>query len=871
MPNGEQFPHIPLVLVRDAPPRKQDPRNIPKPLDTEVNLQNRAAHYGKIDFSVRRLLEQDRSLKEDRLENGLPIIEDQIALFLQIDERTLKIDDLRKYDIEIIAELEEGFIIGCSSDVTLSTLQKKIEKFLGGKQNDVAGLYHLDGGFGWRPEQILSPDLWERWGEIPDDEILAVDIGVACLGTAPLPEKPRPEAKRSEEQFNKSFQKWEGKHDAALQSWDELQMERSSQLRSFLSAYGFEPMDEFDETVTDDITRLPDSFTCRVKISGKCLRDVVLNFPFVFDVSSLEPTEISPTPSDAEGDERTEDTTLLPPRHGAPFVCVFDSGMQENHRLLKAAVDHDRSRSWIGPPADTADYVSPGGHGTRVAGAILYPLVVPSGGEWQASCWLQNIRVLDDQNRMPTSLFPPKIIRDTVNELYSGETKTRLYNHSIATTVPCRLQKMSAWAAEIDYQSWQYDVLFVLAAGNVSRSGYGPAIKIGISDHLAAGRVYPGYLLEKSCRLANPAQSLQAITVGSIAIGEEIGLWNSFSRQGEPSSFSRTGPGIWNVIKPEVVEFGGDWAFDNGSPPSLVCRPALAPQLIRSTLDGGPSVASDDLGTSFAAPKVAHILAAIQQTFPDASTLLYRALLIQSARWPEWTTTWEPQSVIRHIGYGLPDKLRATENDSFRATFISDGRWVSSKQIHLYEVSIPDELRRPGDSFNIRVEITLSFKAQPRRTRRSNRGYLSTWLDWTTSKLGESSSSFMNRTISMAEEEQDSGMSGGRGEVGADPPVAGTVIQWTIREREDWGEVKGFTRSAGTVQKDWTVLLSNQLSESFYIAVIGHPGWNQSGDDQAPYALAVTFEAVDQDVEIYQSMLQVNQQISQLELENRQP
>ncbi|MHB1955606.1 MAG: hypothetical protein ACYCOU_17870 [Sulfobacillus sp.] len=226
MPNGEQFPHIPLVLVRDAPPRKPERRKIPKPLNTEENLQNRTAHYGKIDFSVRRLLEQDRSLKEDRLENGLPIIEDQIALFLQIDERTLKIDDLRKYDIEIIAELEEGFIIGCSSDVTLSTLQKKIEKFLGGKQNDVAGLYHLDGGFGWRPEQILSPDLWERWGEIPDDEILAVDIGVACLGTAPLPEKPRPEAKRSEEQFNKSFQKWEGKHDAALQSWDDARLER---------------------------------------------------------------------------------------------------------------------------------------------------------------------------------------------------------------------------------------------------------------------------------------------------------------------------------------------------------------------------------------------------------------------------------------------------------------------------------------------------------------------------------------------------------------------------------------------------------------------------------------------------------------------
>lgn len=370
--------------------------------------------------------------------------------------------------------------------------------------------------------------------------------------------------------------------------------------------------------------------------------------------------------------------------------------------------------------------------------------------------------------------------------------------------------------------------------------------------------------------MANPSQSLQAITVGSIAIDEEAGLWNSFAKRSEPSSFSRTGPGIWGVIKPEVVEYGGDWAFDQGNPPSLACRSALAPLLVRSTLHGGPSVARDGLGTSFAAPKITHILAAIQHTFPGATTLLYRALLIQSALWPKWAADREPHEVIRHIGYGLPDKRRATENDPFRATFISDGRQISPKKIHLYEVRIPDEMRRPGDSFDIKVEITLSFKAQPRRTRRSNRGYLSTWLDWATSKLGESSFSFINRTVSMVEEEQDVEVLANGRDTSEESSIAGIVIPWTIRERSDWGDVKGFTRSAGTVQKDWAVISSNQLAESFYIAVVGHPGWDQSGNDQVPYALAVTFEAVDQDVEIYQSMVRINQQIGQLEVEVRQ-
>ena len=91
------------------------------------------------------------------------------------------------------------------------------------------------------------------------------------------------------------------------------------------------------------------------------------------------------------------------------------------------------------------------------------------------------------------------------------------------------------------------------------------------------------------------------------------------------------------------------------------------------------------------------------------------------------------------------------------------------------------------------------------------------------------------------------------------------MIQWTIRERSDWGEIKGFSRNAGTIQKDWTVIPSHQLSKSFCIAVLSHNGWDKSMNDKLPYALAVSFEAVDQDIEIYQSMLQVNQLETELQ------
>jgi hypothetical protein len=117
---------------------------------------------------------------------------------------------------------------------------------------------------------------------------------------------------------------------------------------------------------------------------------------------------------------------------------------------------------------------------------------------------------------------------------------------------------MSAWAAEIDALSEKYDILIIQSAGNLTFSG--PVTQPGIRDHLRAGRDYPAYLLEPSSRVANPAQSLQALTVGSVAYGDlRNEFWRTFAAaDGAPSAFSRTGPSLWDAIKPEVVEYGGD-------------------------------------------------------------------------------------------------------------------------------------------------------------------------------------------------------------------------------------------------------------------------------------------------------------------------
>ena len=344
--------------------------------------------------------------------------------------------------------------------------------------------------------------------------------------------------------------------------------------------------------------------------------------------------------------------------------------------------------------------------------------------------------------------------------------------------------------------------------------------------------------------LVNPAQSFQALTVGSVGYGvyENAG-WQSFaSQRGAPSAFSRSGLGIWESIKPEVVEFGGDYLRTAGDKPD-VSAPSHAkecyPPLVRSTLHGGPAFDRDDVGTSYATPKVTRIAAGLQTVLPEESCLLYRALIVQSARWPDWARGLPPNeqtALMARIGYGVPDMKRATMNTDYRTTFITTGdQEIKPGGCHVYQVPIPEEIRRAGFDYDILVEVTLSYAAEPRRTRRTHRGYLSTWLDWQSNRKDERLESFVSRIV----KDDD------------DVIREGTSFSWTISSSSNTGQIADVRRSIGTVQKDWAYIRSNALPEDFCIAVRGHKGWSKDPDNTANYTLAVTFEIVNEEIAIY--------------------
>lgn len=837
------FPHLKIEHVLAGKKRTSgfpSKRTIPE--TTQRNLNDRKGHAQRLQDRVDAIRKEWQATVAQRQAQGLPALPTSVPVFLSVDLSNLNIDRLENgYGIEVLSVEPDGLIIGASSEGDdFPKLKKKIELFLaeqGQSKDQAAKLWDIHTGEKWRVEHILSEDLARKWPKIADDEVLIVDVSIAC--SVEVSELPGRDNKNdeTEEHFQERLKNWRERKEQAEARRDALMDERFEQLKAFVGDYA--------GTTYESYADCGDSFEARVEIRGKGLRDLVINYPYLFDVTEFDPYKIPIS----EGDEEDHPPVdFIAPLSDAPKVCIIDSGIAEGHRYLKDAILPERSKSYIERDPSTADVARKGGHGTRVAGAVLFGNTIPDSGSHRHHCWIASARVLDQLNGvpvMPKSLYPPVVLKRIAEDF----ADIKIFNLSVNANRPHVLKHMSAWSHTLDRLHFEEDRVFIVSGGNIDRYGRDPFYP-GIADHIAAGRSYPHYLKEPAARLTNPAYSAFALTVGSLAIDTYADAdRQSLTGRDELSSFSRSGPGIWNMIKPDVVEYSGDYIIErttDGSPPNVANHAAVTSPTVRIPGDGSGAVGRDQVGTSFAAPKVARLAARILSEWPDASGSFIRGLIAHSARWPTIDREVAPVDRLRMIGYGLPSEERILGNTPSRITFVADGS-IGPRSAHIYTVRIPDELSGPGDTYEYLLEVTLAFKARSRRTRQGTKSYLSSWVDWVSSKLtGESDETFKNRVAeySALEESDD--------ETGEGLKEESETIKWTIRERNDWGPVKGMKRNDSTLQKDWASLKSYELPDHLSIAVVGHKGWEKDYLlEEAPYALFVSIECLTPEIEVY--------------------
>ena len=162
-----RFPHIELQFTTQG--RAESPRSFPREKNpiTQAKLGDRGGHGSTLKSSASSIVSGWQEQLEERRQEKKPELPEAVPLILQIDPTAFDAEELRKFGIEVIAELEDGYIIGASADPQLTKLEQKIEQFISSVTGggSIPAIWEILDKMR-RPEYILSPELQEQWEQI---------------------------------------------------------------------------------------------------------------------------------------------------------------------------------------------------------------------------------------------------------------------------------------------------------------------------------------------------------------------------------------------------------------------------------------------------------------------------------------------------------------------------------------------------------------------------------------------------------------------------------------------------------------------------------------------------------------------------------
>jgi len=416
----------------------------------------------------------------------------------------------------------------------------------------------------------------------------------------------------------------------------------------------------------------------------------------------------------------------------APGIVVLDSGVMSNHPLIRPALGDaevfpPRMRAKITGGAEDGD-TADGGHGTKVCGIAIYGDVEACirTGEFQPKVRLYSGRVLDDNCEYDDESLVETQLEEAIDYFISNYPECKVINLSLGDEKLYYRpgQKQFRLASKIDELALKYkdqNIVFTVSAGNYR---YQPANPEDLKTE------YPNYLLDNAdARIIDPATSAIALTVGSLSLGnvpfdaqrypEDVCISIADTVK-YPSPFTRTGLGPDGIIKPEVVEFGGDYALNRRNP-NRHTDPGLGrPTLGRDFAPPESRLFTTGIGTSYSSPSVANIAARLFDRFPGATSNLIRALIVDSARIPNARPTrlrGKPTDldVVRVYGYGQPNFESAAFSDESEVLLIAEDI-LPLDNFHLYEIPPlpPEFMELDGDRY---LSVTLAFDPPTRHTR----------------------------------------------------------------------------------------------------------------------------------------------------------
>lgn len=421
------------------------------------------------------------------------------------------------------------------------------------------------------------------------------------------------------------------------------------------------------------------------------------------------------------------------PAEDATGILIIDSGIISNHPMLEKCVGGEEN--FQSGEREIHDTV---GHGTAVAGCAAYGDIETSleNKEFNPKNWIFSAKVMyaerNDIAGVVSAVYDPeKLIEHQFKKavesfLANAEYHIKVVNISLGNSGEVwhkHYSRQLPLAALIDELAFDFPhVTFIVSAGNQHPKNTYDTIQEIVDN-------YPAYLTEnKDFKIINPATSALALTIGSIAgairIGEErYGEENIKTRvanENQPSPFTRTGYGINGMIKPELVEYGGNLILaeiHNRITDDIGGKIALLHN--KTTED----IIKYDYGTSYSAPKVAYLAGAISNKFPQKSANFIKNMLLVGSGYPFipsknfYNTTDKKNAETKHLsvsGFGLSNLDKAMNSFNNRTVLWDEGE-IGLNQIKVYSLQLPDIFF--SEKGRKKITVVLTFNPETRLTR----------------------------------------------------------------------------------------------------------------------------------------------------------
>ncbi|UPK03823.1 S8 family peptidase [Bradyrhizobium sp. 170] len=412
-----------------------------------------------------------------------------------------------------------------------------------------------------------------------------------------------------------------------------------------------------------------------------------------------------------------------PPAEDAIVIGIIDSGVNFGHPLL---ANTEAGTISIDPAWSVSDVV---GHGTSVASIAAFGDIAArvSAKNFDAQFWIASARVLDDLGQFPKQTSVPALMETAIKTLHASYG-CRIFNISLGN--PKKTYnggKPEPWAATLDALARELDVLIIVSAGNRE--------DLTNSFHDGIVTAYPQYLLSAASRIIDPATAAIALSVGAIAQGngledadEELAGVRPICSTDEPSPFTRSGPGVRGMIKPDLVDFGGNAVWDGPTGTLVNGNQKEAAGIWTMHHKPVEKLFRSRSGTSFAAPNIAYKAGLLLTHFPSASANLLRSLLVLSANIPR-AVAIRPRGLNEKVapmvcGYGVADPESAALSDDGRVVLFAEDE-LALDHFAVFEVPIPSEFQTEKGTREIKV--ALAFDPPVRHTRAD---YLGVTMGW---------------------------------------------------------------------------------------------------------------------------------------------